>query len=120
MKQALYIAAGSLSLSLGVIGIFVPGLPTTPFLLLTAWLYIRSSAKLYSWLVNHRFLGGYIRAFSGGVTRQTKVKAVATTWIMVLISTFACTSSWSIRLVILAGGLIGTLVMVRLKEPGNS
>ncbi len=74
MKKNLYIAAGSLSLVLGIIGIFVPILPTTPFLLLTAWLWLRSSQKLYDWLMSHRKLGRYIKDYMEDKTVPAKVK----------------------------------------------
>ena len=54
---------GGLSLVLGLLGIFVPLLPTTPFLLLAAALWVRSSPRLYAWLLSHRRLGPYIRNF---------------------------------------------------------
>lgn len=57
------ILLGSLSLVLGIIGIFVPLLPTTPFLLLTAALYFKASPRLYNWLVSQKHLGPYIRNY---------------------------------------------------------
>ena len=57
------IILGTVSLALGIIGIFLPLLPTTPFLLLTAALYFRGSPRLYQWLLNHKCLGPYIRSF---------------------------------------------------------
>lgn len=62
MKK-LFIILGSLSLGLGVLGIFVPLLPTTPLLLLSAALYFKGSPRLYEWLINHPRLGEYIRNF---------------------------------------------------------
>ncbi|MCK4593628.1 YbaN family protein [bacterium] len=59
----LLVAAGSVSLGLGVLGIFLPVLPTTPFLLLAAFCYARSSQRLYDWLLNTRHLGPYIRTW---------------------------------------------------------
>lgn len=59
--KVLYILFGTLSLALGIIGIFLPLLPTTPFLLLTAALYVRSSPRLYNRLLHHKYLGSYIR-----------------------------------------------------------
>lgn len=61
--KTLLAALGAFALALGVIGIFVPLLPTTPFLLLAAALWVRSSPRLYGWLLSHRRLGGYIRDF---------------------------------------------------------
>ena len=54
------LAIGWLSVALGVIGIFLPVLPTTPFLLLAAACFMRSSKRFYLWLVNHRQLGPWI------------------------------------------------------------
>lgn len=51
---------GVISLGLGIIGVFVPGLPTTPFLLLTAVLFARGSHRMHNWLINHKILGKYI------------------------------------------------------------
>ena len=61
MLNKLLIVVGTLSLVLGIVGVFVPLLPTTPFLLLAAACYARGSERLYRWLVGHRYLGQYIR-----------------------------------------------------------
>ena len=61
--KTLCIILGSISLALGILGIFLPLLPTTPFLLLTAALYFKGSPRLYNWLLNHRHFGPYIRNF---------------------------------------------------------
>ncbi|MDR2840025.1 MAG: YbaN family protein, partial [Paludibacter sp.] len=57
--KLLFIILGLISLALGIIGIFLPLLPTTPFLLLSAALFARGSQRLYNWLINHRVLGSY-------------------------------------------------------------
>lgn len=62
--RVLYIILGTISLILGILGIFLPLLPTTPFLLLTAFLYMRSSTRCYNWLMNQKYLGSYIRNYS--------------------------------------------------------
>ena len=85
MKYILIIL-GSISLALGVIGIFLPLLPTTPFLLLSATLYVRSSEKLYHWLINQKYLGTYIRNFREhkAIPLRAKVISVALVWITLL------------------------------------
>lgn len=70
---------GSISLALGIIGIFVPMLPTTPFLLLSAALYFRSSPKLYDWLMSHPHLGPYIRNFRENKAIPLRVKIISVT-----------------------------------------
>lgn len=77
MLKYLYIAAGTLSLILGVVGIFVPLLPTTPFLLLTAALYFKSSPRLYDWLLRNRYLGIYIRNFREYKASPLRAKIVS-------------------------------------------
>ena len=79
----LLIILGSISLALGVIGIFLPLLPTTPFLLLSAALYIRSSEQLYQWLINQKYLGAYIRNFREyrAIPLRAKIVSVSMVWI---------------------------------------
>lgn len=108
---------GAISLTLGIIGIFVPGLPTTSFVLLTAYLWARSSEKLYNKLLNHKFLGGYIRDFQKGVSVRTKIRSVSIMWTMILISSFVFIQNWYIRGILLLVGIIGTIVMWRLPGP---
>ncbi len=78
----LYIALGSVSLALGIIGIFVPLLPTTPFLLLTAALYFKGSPRLYNWLLHQKHLGPYIRQFreEKAIPLRAKILSVTLMW----------------------------------------
>lgn len=88
--KALYILIGTLSLILGIIGIFVPLLPTTPFLLLTAALYVRSSPRLYDWLIHQKYLGNYIRNFreNKAIPLKAKIVSVSLIWITMLYCVF--------------------------------
>jgi len=89
MKQKcvriLLIIAGTLSLGLGILGIFVPVLPTTPFLLLAAACYARSSQRFYDWLLNNKWFGNYIRNYLQGKGGPLKVKVLtlALLWITI-------------------------------------
>ena len=73
-----YIAAGVVALLLGILGIFLPLLPTTPFLLLASWCFARGSTRLHGWLLSHRVFGEYLRNFEAGRGIPLKAKIVAT------------------------------------------
>lgn len=84
--KVICILLGSLSLGLGIAGIFLPLLPTTPFLLLTAALYFRGSPRLYDWLLRQKRLGPYIRNFREhkAIPLHAKIISVSLTWITIL------------------------------------
>jgi uncharacterized membrane protein YbaN (DUF454 family) len=88
--RALLFFAGSLALVLGFIGIFVPLLPTTPFLLLAAACYMRSSERMHKWLLNNRLFGEYIKNYQEGrgIPLKTKIFTVSLLWISILCSMF--------------------------------
>ena len=95
MKYILIIL-GSISLALGVIGIFLPLLPTTPFLLLSAALYVRSSENLYNWLIHQKYLGTYIRNFREhkAIPLRVKVVSVSLVWITLLYCAIFVAKEW--------------------------
>lgn len=103
VKRRLYIFAGVVSFLLGMLGIPLPLLPTTPFLLLSAWLFARSSERFYNWLINHRYFGRYIRDYreKGGVGVSVKVGAVALLWVTIGISACLAVESWWVRVLLL-------------------
>lgn len=104
MKRRLLIVAGTLSLSLGVLGIVLPLLPTTPFLLLAATCYFHGSERLYHWLMNHPRLGGYIRAFreERAIPLRVKVISVSLVWITLLYCVFFVTELLWLRIFLLS------------------
>ena len=73
--RLLLVIAGSISLAFGVIGIFLPVLPTTPFLLLASFCYVRSSERLHRWLLEHRVFGKYIYNYEvhRAIPKKTKI-----------------------------------------------
>lgn len=111
--RALLIATGTLSVGLGVLGIFLPLLPTTVFLLLGAACYARSSPRFYLKLVNHRWLGVYIRSSreGHGMRRRDKAITLVLLWIGI-----GATMMWSVDAiwlrVLLAGIATGVTVHV--------
>ncbi|MEM9354902.1 MAG: YbaN family protein [Pseudomonadota bacterium] len=78
ITRILWRSAGGLSLALGIIGIFLPLLPTTPFLLLAAYCFQRSSPRLHRWLMEHRTFGPMIKDWQehGAISRSAKLQAM--------------------------------------------
>ncbi len=113
MRKYLFVFLGSLSLCLGIIGTVIPGLPTTPFLLLSASLYIRSSKRLHHWLISNKYLGHYISDFQEkkGMTKQMKRSSIGLMWLMILISTIFVINSITLKIIVISLGIIGTIVM---------
>lgn len=112
MLKALFIALGVLAVGLGALGVVVPGLPTTPFLLLAAALFLRSSDRLYRGLVSSPLLGPYIRSFrdQGGMTLRAKIVSLSIMWAMIGASVWTLRAP-AVRLAIVAVGVAGTAVM---------
>ncbi|MEP7273007.1 MAG: YbaN family protein [Acidobacteriota bacterium] len=98
LKSRVYLAVGFTMVGLGVVGIPTPILPTTPFLLLAAYCFARSSPRWHEWLVSHRILGPYIAAFrekKGLTIGQKRRIAVAITFTLLVTALF--TPLWPIR-----------------------
>jgi uncharacterized membrane protein YbaN (DUF454 family) len=102
--KVLYIVLGSVSLGLGVAGIFLPVLPTTPFLLLTAGLWCKSSPRLHGRLMADKHLGPYIRNFREhrAIPLRAKIVSVAMLWAAILASAFLAVGVWWLRVVLVA------------------
>lgn len=81
----LLITAGTSFVTLGIIGIFLPLLPTTPFFLLAAACYARSSEKFYNWLLNNKWFGNYIKNYRDGKGIPLKVKALSISFLWIAI-----------------------------------
>nr|WP_245243545.1 YbaN family protein [Mesobacillus selenatarsenatis] len=79
------IIIGTLSIALGVIGIVVPLLPTTPLILLGAACYVKASDELYQKLIKNKWLGRYIKDFreKNGITLKNKVLSLSLMWISI-------------------------------------
>ena len=108
---------GTVSLALGVMGIFLPVLPTTPFLLLSAALYMRSSQRLYDWLMSHKHLGAYIRNFREHKALPLRVKIVSVTmvWVTLLYCAFFVAREWWMSVLFIAIATGVTIHILRYK-----
>ena len=103
----LLLAAGTLSLAIGIVGIFLPLLPTTPFVLLAAILYARSSKRFYNWLLYNRLFGRYIRNYLDGKEIPLLAKAISISllWITLGSSAIFFVSMLTIRIILLLVGI---------------
>lgn len=116
LKKYLLIFVGSISLVLGFIGVFLPVLPTTPFLLLSSFCFVRSSKPLYNWLINHKIFGAYIYNYITykAVKKSAKVGALIFLWTTLSISIFAI-SSLHLRIFLVAIGVAVSVHLLTLK-----
>lgn len=104
LKRYIYIGLGSLFVAVGVVGIFLPILPTTPFLLLAAWLFARSSERLHFWLLHHKYFGSYVSDFTvhKAISLKAKIVSMLFMWSAILYS----------ALVVLQGNLLLQLLLL--------
>ena len=117
LTRILLIALGILCVILGLAGIFIPILPTTPFLLLAAGLFARSSQRFYDWLLNNRWFGTYIRNYreGKGVTRRHKAAALTLLWLTIGASVVFWVNALWLRLLLLAIALAVSVHLLKMK-----
>ena len=117
LSRWVLIIIGSFFTGLGILGIFLPLLPTTPFLLLAAACYIRSSERFYNWLINSKWLGNYIKNYleGKGVSLKVKVLSISLLWITVGYSIVFVVNIFPIRviLILIAIGVTIHLLFIR-------
>lgn len=109
-------AVGTLSLVLGLIGVVLPGLPTTPFILLSAACYAKASPRLHRWLTNHRLLGPMVRDWEQhrSLTRRTKTVAQLSMALMVGLSAWGLRERPVLVGVLLLAAVVGVWVVARI------
>ena len=119
LKRYLLILSGTISLAIGIVGIFTPILPTTPFLLLAAACYLRSSQRFHHWLMNNRVFGSYIRNYTEGrgIPIRVKLFTIALLWVTIGISIWAVNNLIvTIVLLIVAVGVTLHIAFIRAKK----
>ncbi len=118
--RLLWVLLGSISVGMGVIGIFVPGWPTTIFLIVASYFYIRSSEKLYNWLLNNKILGIYLKNYySGkGMPLQAKILSLFLMWGFGLLSIFLWIPGnlLMIKITVFILLVIGSIFILRVKS----
>lgn len=113
--RLLLVAAGFISVGVAMVGVVVPLLPTTPFLLLAAYLFWRGSPRWHAWLLENRVAGPHLRAYleQRAVPRRTKMVALAVLWSSLGISAVVV-ERWYVLAVLVGIGVAVTVHIVRL------
>ncbi len=108
----IFIVCGCIAVILGTIGVVVPGLPTTPFVLLASWCFYKSSPRLQAWLLQS-FLGKYIRDYKekGGLTMRKRLYIIALMATMVSVSIIFFIPNRTVDIIVGVAGLIGCIVV---------
>lgn len=113
MKKYLFIILGLISLGLGLLGIVTPGLPTTPFILLTGVLFAKSSPRLHQKLLDHKITGPYIRRVNNGFSTKGLIISISIMWIMIILTTLVVfKSNQTMQLVMVGLGFVGTVSQI--------
>jgi uncharacterized membrane protein YbaN (DUF454 family) len=107
---------GSVSLALGLLGVVLPGLPTTPFVLLAAACYAKASPRLHRWMLNHRWMGPMLRDWERdrSLSRRSKTVAVLSMAVMISFSLWGFRGNVAAQLVLLATAAVGAWVVLRI------
>ena len=121
MKNAILnkilVGLGSFFLVLGIIGIFIPILPTTPFLLLATACYARGSKRFYNWLINNKWLGEYIRNYreGKGIPSTIKIISIILLWITIIFSTIIIVTNYFIQIILIIIAIGVTIHILTIK-----
>ncbi|TDO98995.1 YbaN family protein [Marinomonas balearica] len=114
-KRILYIILGWLSLIIGIIGIFLPLLPTTPLVLLAAWCFSRSSTRFHNWLINHKYFGPIVRDWQSGegIPKKVRNRALLVMWLGMSLSMLIVWRFWA-TVGLITIGVCVSLYMLRM------
>ncbi len=117
VKRTLLLILGTLGVALGVLGMFLPVLPTTPFLLLAAICYGRSSKRFYHWLTTNRWCGEYIRNYreGRGIPLKQKGLTILLLWLTIGSTVWLAVTLWWVRLILLGIAVGVTIHLLRIK-----
>ena len=116
--RAILLITGTISLLIGIIGIFIPLLPTTPFLLITAACYARGSDRFYNWLLCNKLFGNYIKNYreGKGVALNIKIISLSLLWTTILFSAVFVVSALLIKIILITIAIAVTIHILTIKS----
>ena len=108
-KNYLYASLGLLCVGLGALGVLLPGLPTTPFILLAAYLFSRSNPRLYRWLITNEYFGKHVEEYLKNPSIPLKVKVLAISMMLLMVgySALVLIDIIALKLLVLGLGIVG-------------
>lgn len=117
MKRILLIVCGTLCVAAGVLGMFLPVLPTTPLLLLAAFCYARSSERFYRWLMTNRWFGEYLRNYRDGkgIPLKQKILTIVLLWLTIGYAALSVVPLWWEKLLLFGIACGVTIHLIRIK-----
>lgn len=117
LKKLTYIILGWLCITLGVVGAFLPILPTTPFLILALWLFDRSSPRFHSMLLNNRWVGGSLRQWqeSKTISSKTRSRAIAMILLTFSVSVYLVKHTWQLQIMLVALCILLLVLLTRIR-----
>ena len=118
LLSSLLIIAGTFFVVLGIIGIALPILPTTPFLMIAAACYAKGSKRFYNWLVNNRLLGRYIKNYleNKGISMKAKIISISLLWATIIFSITFIIQTLLIRIILIIVAIIITYHIISIKK----
>lgn len=108
---------GLLCVGLATLGVFVPLMPTTPFLLLAIWLFMRSKPEYKQRILDNKLLGPYVRGYMTGFTTAQKVRTLTLMWGVLALSAILFTSLWWVRILLAIIGIGVTIHILLMNRP---
>ena len=114
--KVLLISIGTFFIGVAIVGVFIPILPTTPFLLISSALYARSSKKFYDWLINNNIFGKYIKNYreGKGIPLKLKIINIALLWITIGCSAIFAIDIFWVRVMMLIIAIGVTIHIIRI------
>jgi uncharacterized membrane protein YbaN (DUF454 family) len=117
IQNKIMVITGTFFLIIGIFGIFIPILPTTPFLLLAAACYARGSKKFYNWLIKNKWFGEYIKYYreGRGIPLSVKIISITFLWITIAFSTFIIVINLLLKVILIIIAIVVTIHILTIK-----